>query len=319
MAAALATHPSLLGGRSSLVVWGALPPDASGPEVLTKHGGTRDGIQLHRATSLGRPDLCALKNLPLTAPARSLLGFAPRADAYDLETALNELRAAKLLRLADLDELRSRTHGHRGWGPLGRLLAAEAEPGFSRKEAELRILRLIRAASLPSPRRNVRVGRWEVDLLWPEAKLAVEVDSYAFHSSRRAFERDRRKQAELHLTRLGASRPRTHKAPLGQRDQLLDLGLDGLGLCLRRADPLVLDELLAEVAEQRLTMRRVAAQLVPVATVAHRIVTPRAATGRAGLAPRRLPRSTAHRNSGWRSAPRRTSPSGRRSSARPPA
>ena len=28
-------------------------------------------------------------------------------------------------------------------------------------------------------------------------ELVVEVDSYAFHSSRRAFERDRRKQAEL--------------------------------------------------------------------------------------------------------------------------
>jgi very-short-patch-repair endonuclease len=34
-------------------------------------------------------------------------------------------------------------------------------------------------------------------MFWPDARLVVEVDSYAFHSSRRAFEGDRRKQAEL--------------------------------------------------------------------------------------------------------------------------
>ena len=36
-------------------------------------------------------------------------------------------------------------------------------------------------------------------------------------------------------------------AALGQRDQLLDLRLDGLGLGLGRLDPLVVDDLVAEV------------------------------------------------------------------------
>jgi very-short-patch-repair endonuclease len=188
--------PSLLAGRSALEVWGALPPGGS-PCIVSPKARSRPGIRAIDAAIVLPADLCALNYLPLTAPARSLLDFAPRADPYELETALNELRAAKLLRLEDLDELKLRTHGHHGWGPLNRLLAAETEPGFSRKEAELRLLRLIRAASLPSPGRNVRVGRWEVDFLWAEARLVVEVDSYAFHSSRRAFERDRRKQAEL--------------------------------------------------------------------------------------------------------------------------
>jgi hypothetical protein len=44
-------------------------------------------------------------------------------------------------------------------------------------------------------------------------------------------------------------------AALGERDQLLDLGLDGLGLGLGRLDPLVLDDLLAEVHQQRLAVR----------------------------------------------------------------
>ena len=33
--------------------------------------------------------------------------------------------------------------------------------------------------------------------MWREARLIVEVDGYAFHSSRSAFERDRRRDAAL--------------------------------------------------------------------------------------------------------------------------
>ena len=52
-------------------------------------------------------------------------------------------------------------------------------------------------AHLPEPETNVKVGRWTVDFLWREAGLAVEVDAYSTHSSPWAFERDRRKDAEL--------------------------------------------------------------------------------------------------------------------------
>ncbi len=38
---------------------------------------------------------------------------------------------------------------------------------------------------------------YEVDFLWRGGRLVVEVDGYAFHSTRSAFERDRRKDAAL--------------------------------------------------------------------------------------------------------------------------
>jgi very-short-patch-repair endonuclease len=37
----------------------------------------------------------------------------------------------------------------------------------------------------------------EVDVLWPDRRLIVEVDGYAFHSSRTAFEKDRKRDAAL--------------------------------------------------------------------------------------------------------------------------
>ena len=52
-------------------------------------------------------------------------------------------------------------------------------------------------------------------------------------------------------------------------DQLLQLRLDGLGLGLGRLDPLVVDRLLDQVREQRLTVCWVAGELVAFLVVAH--------------------------------------------------
>jgi very-short-patch-repair endonuclease len=77
------------------------------------------------------------------------------------------------------------------------LIEADAAPALTRSEAEERMLALIRRAELPIPELNVRIGRYEVDFLWREQKLVVEVDGFRFHSSRSAFERDRLRDAEL--------------------------------------------------------------------------------------------------------------------------
>ena len=58
-------------------------------------------------------------------------------------------------------------------------------------------MKLIRAAELPPPEVNARVGGFEVDFLWREQRLVVEVDGFRYHSSRAAFERDRRRDAAL--------------------------------------------------------------------------------------------------------------------------
>jgi very-short-patch-repair endonuclease len=77
------------------------------------------------------------------------------------------------------------------------LLDAAQSPARTRSWPERRLLRLIREAGLPEPEVNVRIGRWEVDFLWRAQMLIVEVDAYSTHSSPWAFERDRRKTAEL--------------------------------------------------------------------------------------------------------------------------
>jgi very-short-patch-repair endonuclease len=72
--------------------------------------------------------------------------------------------------------------------------------------AEARLLELIRAARLPRPQTNVRIGRYEVDLVWHAQRVVVEVDGYEFHSSRQPFERDRIRDAELQAAGYGVLR-----------------------------------------------------------------------------------------------------------------
>jgi very-short-patch-repair endonuclease len=44
---------------------------------------------------------------------------------------------------------------------------------------------------------NQRVEGFEVDLVWRDRNLIVEIDGYAFHSMRRSFEQDRRRDQRL--------------------------------------------------------------------------------------------------------------------------
>jgi very-short-patch-repair endonuclease len=69
--------------------------------------------------------------------------------------------------------------------------------GLTRSEAERRLLALVRAAALPQPKANSRIAGMEVDFLWQEQKVIVEVEGYAYHAGGRAFERDRERDTTL--------------------------------------------------------------------------------------------------------------------------
>lgn len=62
-----------------------------------------------------------------------------------------------------------------------------------------RMSRLLRRHRLPQPEAEYEVlgGRYRVDFAWPEARLAVEVDGYATHSSVHAFQENRARQNDL--------------------------------------------------------------------------------------------------------------------------
>lgn len=188
LAAILACGPgSVLSHGSAATVLGLLPR-MNGPIHVSRQGGhhrTLQGVVLHRPKHLPAEDILLQGAVPATTPLRTLLDLSA---APQLDRALNE---ALVHRRVDAKELQARATGR-----LRTLLDAGPQP--TRSEAERHLLRLVAKAGLPRPRTNVRIGGREVDAVWLDQRLVVEVDGYAYHHTRQAFERDRSRDADLH-------------------------------------------------------------------------------------------------------------------------
>jgi very-short-patch-repair endonuclease/predicted transcriptional regulator of viral defense system len=163
-------------------------------------GGRRTGIRPFR-TQLHRSDMCELFGMRVTTVPRTLFDLATPLGRAGESRRLEQLVASALdRRLTTEQELRrvlARHIRHRGAGLLRLVLGGQQGPALARSEAEEKLLELIRAAALPTPRLNARVAGHEVDFHWQAERLVVEVDGYAWHSSRNRFERDRARDATL--------------------------------------------------------------------------------------------------------------------------
>jgi very-short-patch-repair endonuclease len=190
-------HGAVLSHRSAAVLLGLLSERPRRPHVTVpgSHRRGDKGITVHR-DSLAHWEIRERHDLPVTSPVRTLIDLAATEPPDELERAVAESFAIRLTNLPSLPRALERYRGRRGVARLSALLE-HGGPRRTRSGPERTLLAAIRDAGLPIPETNVRLGRWEVDFLWRAEKLAVEVDAYSTHSSPFAFERDRRKDAEL--------------------------------------------------------------------------------------------------------------------------
>ena len=80
-----------------------------------------------------------------------------------------------------------------------RALLDEATIGarIIRSELEERFQDFLIRAGLPLPQTNVVIEGYEVDCVWPEQRVIVELDGHATHSPAYAFELDRARDRRL--------------------------------------------------------------------------------------------------------------------------
>jgi very-short-patch-repair endonuclease len=199
MAAVLACgEGAAISHRSAAVLWELAQPSDGPMDVTVPRGGrSRPGLRIHRGRSVGPRDVRTLRGIPVTSPARTLIDFAEVAPGRELERAVDEALVRRLSTRRALVAAVRRLNGHRGAARLRKLVEREEPPAMTRSEAEERFLGLTRAAEIEAPQVNVRLHGHLVDFVWLRSALVVEVDGYRFHSSRAAFERDRRRDAEL--------------------------------------------------------------------------------------------------------------------------
>ncbi|MGN6169367.1 MAG: endonuclease domain-containing protein [Solirubrobacteraceae bacterium] len=86
------------------------------------------------------------------------------------------------------------------------LLERRTHETITQSEAERLFLALVRQAGLPVPETQVRIAGYRVDFLWRQERVVFEIDGYRFHTSRSAFDRDRRKDLALKQARYDPNR-----------------------------------------------------------------------------------------------------------------
>jgi very-short-patch-repair endonuclease/predicted transcriptional regulator of viral defense system len=180
---------------AAAVLWALLPERGPRIDVTVPTGGgrrRRGALIVHRG-ALPSSDVTVKDGIPVTTPARTLIDLADILDRRRLERAFDE---AAYLRL-DLTGVRV-IRGRRGARVLRSVLAEhDAGSTLTRSELEERTLELCRRTGLPTPEVNVRIEGYLVDFVWREARLVVETDGWRAHGTRAAFERDRRRDADL--------------------------------------------------------------------------------------------------------------------------
>ncbi|HKG66120.1 MAG TPA: DUF559 domain-containing protein [Solirubrobacteraceae bacterium] len=186
MAVVLMAGVGALAWQSALALWAMSRPWQGPVHAIGAKLRSRGGYVIHRTRDLRPGDVTTHWGIPTTTPLRTLLDLSGTLPADALDAALAEALVRKLVTLEQLEP--------RATGDLAKLIDTTA-PTRSRLERDLR--RLLRDHDLPQPISNSFVCGYEVDLHWPEHRLVAELDGYAYHDHRRAFENDRERDIVL--------------------------------------------------------------------------------------------------------------------------
>jgi very-short-patch-repair endonuclease len=197
MAAVLAAgSDAVLAGRSAAALWCMRQSHRARIEVVSPRRVDVRGIEA-RCIALAPDEVTVHDGIPVTTPARTLFDLAAVVPAHHLEAAFNEAEYRRLTSPVSLDALLARYPGRRGTQALRRVLDDHRRNGETRTRGELeRFLALVDAANLPRPKINRHTDHGELDAAWPEQRVVVELDGFAAHGTRRAFEDDRAKDRE---------------------------------------------------------------------------------------------------------------------------
>jgi Protein of unknown function (DUF559) len=207
MAAVLACGPgAVLSHRSAAALlelrdWGHTQIEVTVPRRSARR---HDGIKVHRSTALTDQDITVVNNIPCTTVARTLLDLAEVVTQRQLERSFDQAEIVDGLDLKAIEDQLARNPTRPGAKAVRRVLTEHyigSTP--TANENEERLLALTRAAGLPDPRVNFFIDPGDgdrpikVDFVWPEQRVALEVDGRETHDTQQQFEVDRERDQRL--------------------------------------------------------------------------------------------------------------------------
>ncbi len=153
-------------------------------------------LVIHQRTSRTVLDF---QGLPIVDPVGALADMASSAGLNDFRCLAFDAFQANLLTPSDL---RNTRHVRQRDRRFLRLVAEEADAGAV-SGGEACYWRLLRNSHLPIPELNVPIWvdgrRYVLDALWPELRLASEIDGRSFHALQHAFSADRTRNNRIQI------------------------------------------------------------------------------------------------------------------------
>jgi putative AbiEi antitoxin of type IV toxin-antitoxin system len=175
-----------LSHESALASWG-LREWPRTHEVTVRSRRTRPGIRTHRSTTL-QGDVWTHHGIRTTNPVRTLADIAPRRTDRQLTRLINDARRAQHLNPTALRRLLVRC-------PRARELVDPTQ-NPTRSGLEDDFVAWIARHNLPMPRLNVPFHGREVDALYEDQRLIIELDDWLYHGDRSTYNADHRRDAD---------------------------------------------------------------------------------------------------------------------------
>lgn len=188
-----------LSHASAMTLWGFWRSWDTPSEVILVGNRRPRGIRVHRSTTLRRREITTQLGIRTTTPARTLIDMSPRLKDKALKRAVNNALTSPWL---TEDQLAETVAWHPTLAGARRIAALIGHGGIghggtpTRSGWEDEFPAFCAEHGLPAPVMGARVCGYIVDALFVAERVIVELDSWAFHKDRIAFESDRERDAE---------------------------------------------------------------------------------------------------------------------------
>jgi hypothetical protein len=203
IAAVLALGPdAVVARRGAGAHWGIRPSAGPRVEVISPRSLPRRSRIVPVRALLPDDEWTIHDGIPVTTVPRTILDLAAVLPRAQLEQCLERAEALRLRDTLSVADLLTRYPGARGSRKLRTILVDEAiGGGITREELEAAFHLFVDECGFPKPEINAPLSigpdSFVADFLWRKARLIVELDGYATHGTRQAFERDRRRDRRL--------------------------------------------------------------------------------------------------------------------------
>lgn len=190
---------SALGYRSAAAHWELRPTSSPTIEVVVAASSrpAHRGVRVHRHQGLAAGEVTVHAGIRVTTVARTLVDLAAVLSPTDLRRAVGQADVHGRFDLRAVRAVLDRHPRHGGRRRLEGLLTTWTDPETVRSPQEEGFPDLCARFGFPRPVMNAELLGMEVDAVFFDERVVVELQSYAFHSGAIQWENDHEKRARL--------------------------------------------------------------------------------------------------------------------------